>query len=676
MALAELHDVEKAYAGCAVLKGISFDLQKGERIGLIGANGSGKTTLLKLLAGVEPPDQGTVTVAKSCKLAYVPQIPTLDPEQTLHHQVSQVFEEVHEIERQMHAAGEDLAKFPDGPKHEEALARYSRHETEFQHMGGYAIARRVESVLDQLGFAQRDLDTPIKLLSGGQKSRAQLARLLLEGPDLMLLDEPTNHLDLPMLDWLENTIAEMEETALIVVSHDRYFLDSVVDEIFEMAEGKIEQYNGNYSAYTELRTHRRLSQQRAFDQQQAFIAKEEEYIRRFGAGQRATQARGRKKRLDRLKAGGGEQGLVTTTSLIGSVRRDVRKVVLNLEVKKPSGIDVLKINHLSKSYPNNPLFQDVSLHITRGKRIGIIGPNGSGKSTLLNILAGENTADSGDFKWGHGVKLEFFRQEHQTLNLENNIIEEFQSAKITATQQEMRDLAGLLLFSGDTTDKKIGILSGGERARVAMGKMLLNPANTIFMDEPTNHLDMPTCEVLENALDTYDGTLLIISHDRYFLDQVVDYLLVIRPAHIPHGQPGEHWKLYPGSYTDYLAAVTREKAALLEQRDKERQEKAAAEARAAEEARKRDARQREAARGHESARKKLTHKFAKSSVAEIEKAIARLEEELANLEASFGNPKVAAHPQALKELQRKYEQGKKDLAEHMAAWEIKSEQQA
>jgi ATP-binding cassette subfamily F protein 3 len=670
MALAEIRNIEKAFAGRSVLKGISFDLQKGERIGLVGANGSGKTTLLKILAGVEQPDHGQVSIARSCKLAYVSQIPTLDPEETLHHQVSLVFEEVHEIERQLHAAAEDLGKYHEGPKHDEAMERYSRLESEFQHMQGYDIARRVDAVLHELGFGEADLEKPIKMLSGGQKSRAQLARLLLEGPDLMLLDEPTNHLDLPMLDWLENTINEMEETGLVVVSHDRYFLDSVVDEIFDMVDGKIEQYNGNYSAYTELKAHRQLSQQRAYNQQQAFIAKEEEYIRRFGAGQRATQARGRKKRLDRLKAGGGDQGLVTTTSLISAVRRDGKKAILNLKVEKPSGFEVLKVNHLSKSYPGKPLFQDISLTVNRGKRIGIIGPNGSGKSTFLNILAGENTQDSGDFKWGYGVKLEFFRQEHQTLNLDNNIIEEFQAAKITATQQEMRDLAGLLLFSGDTTDKKVSVLSGGERARVAMGKMILNPANTIFMDEPTNHLDMPTCEVLENALDTYDGTLMIISHDRYFLDQVCDYLLVIRPTHIAPGEPGEHWKLYPGSYTDYLEAVVKEKAALAKSREEERKEKVAAETRSKEEAKKREAREKEKSAPRPAA--KIPHKFAKLSVQEMEKQIGKLEETLASLEGSFSNPKVAANPQAMKELQTKYAQGKKDLAELMSAWEIKA----
>src|SRR5271170_1708546 len=250
MALAEVRDIEKAFAGRSVLKGITFDLQKGERIGLVGANGSGKSTLLKILAGVEQPDHGSCTIAKSCKLAYVSQIPTLDPEQTLHHKVSQVFEEVHEIERQLHQAAEDMGKYPEGPKHDEAIERYTRYETEFNHMQGYDIARRVDAVLHELGFSERDLDTPIKLLSGGQKSRAQLARLLLEGPDLMLLDEPTNHLDLPMLDWLEETIAEMADVALVVVSHDRYFLDSVVDEIFDLVDGKVEQYPTNYSGYT------------------------------------------------------------------------------------------------------------------------------------------------------------------------------------------------------------------------------------------------------------------------------------------------------------------------------------------------------------------------------------------------------------------------------------------
>jgi ATP-binding cassette, subfamily F, member 3 len=664
MALAEVRDLEKAYAGRSILRGISFDLQKGQRIGLIGANGSGKTTLLKILAGHEQADSGQVFVAKTCKLAYVAQIPLLDPEQTLHHQVSQVFEEIHEIERQLHAAADDLARFPQGPDHDQAMARYTRLEAEFQHMKGYDIARRVEIVLQQLGFAQPDLDTPVKLLSGGQKSRAQLARLLLEGPDLMLLDEPTNHLDLPMLDWLEETLADMPEVALMVVSHDRYFLDSVVDEVFDLVEGKIEQYPTNYSGFTELKVQRQLAHQRQYDKQQEFIAKEEEYIRRFGAGQRATQARGRKKRLDRLKAGGGEQGLVTTTSLVSAVQREGRHVKLNLEVEKPSGIDVLKAEGLAKSFPDKPLFHDLDLHVLRGKRLGIIGPNGSGKTTLLNILTGEQTADAGRFKWGHGVAIQYFRQEHQTLNLDNTILEELQSVKITAKQQELRNLAGLLLFSGDTAEKKVGVLSGGERSRVVLGKMLLNPSNTILMDEPTNHLDMPTCEVLEDALDTYDGTLLIVSHDRYFLDQVVDQLLVLCPTHLPHLP----WKLYPGSYTDYLAAVAKEKADIAAFKEDQRREKAAAEARAADEARKRTTRA-----NPKAGRPRLSHKFAKMSLGEIEEAISKLEVLLADLEASFGNPKVAANAQAMRELQRKYEQAKKDLAEHMAAWEMKAE---
>ncbi len=659
MALVEVKDLEKAFSGRSILRGITFDLQKGERIGLVGANGSGKTTLLKILAGTEEADRGTVRVARSCKVGYVSQIPRLDPDETVKHQVSLVFEEVHELERKMHAAAEDLAKHTDGPQHDDAMERYSRLETEFQHMQGWDIARRVEAVLHELGFSESDLEKPIKMLSGGQKSRAQLARLLLEAPDLMLLDEPTNHLDLPMLDWLEETINEMGDTAMVVVSHDRYFLDSVVDEIFDMVDGQIEQFPGNYSAFTELKAERQLAQQRRFDQQQAYIAKQEEYIRRFGAGQRARQARGRKTRLERLKS----------ESLVSKVRRDGKKAIVDLEVQKPSGHDVLKIEDLSKSYPGKPLFSHLSLTVSRGKRIGIIGPNGSGKTTLLDILANEQQADSGKIKWGHGVQVQYFRQEHQTLNLQNDILEELQSAKIKATRQELHDLAGLLLFSGDTVEKKVGVLSGGERSRVALGKILLNPANLIFFDEPTNHLDMPTCEVLEEALDSYDGTLMLVSHDRYFLDQVVEQVLVLNPPHLP----GVPFKLYNGGYTAYVESVAKEKAELARQKSDQAAREREEQQRTAEEARKRAEREKQKAASAKSAASKSNAKFTRMSVEEIEKNIAKLEDELAHLETSFSNPKVTANPSAMKELQAKYNTAKTSLAEFMAAWEAKSE---
>lgn len=681
MALVEVHDIEKAYAGRSILRGISFDLQPGQRIGLVGPNGAGKSTLLKIMAGVERTDTGSVSISKNCKFAYVSQIPTLDPEETLRHQVTLVFDELHEIERQMHAAADDMGKHPSGPEHDKALERYGECEHQFQHMGGWDIERRVDMVLQQLGFAERDLNLPIKALSGGQKSRAQIARLLLEGPDLMLLDEPTNHLDLPMLDWLENTLNEMNDITLVVVSHDRYFLDSVVDEIYDMQGGQIEAFPGNYSAFTTLKAEREMARERAFSQQQSYIAKQEEYIRRFGAGQRAMQARGRKTRLERLK----------DESTLRGARKDPRKMILNLKVPKPSGHDALKVEGLSKAFPNKELFKNIEIHLERGKRLGIIGPNGSGKTTLLNIIAEAGvpigapstgaTADDGKIKWGYGVALKYYQQEHQDLNPVNTVIDELQQARITATQQELHDLAALFLFTGDTIEKKVGVLSGGEKARVSLAKLLMNPANTILMDEPTNHLDMATAEVLENALDSYDGTLILVSHDRYFMDQVCDMLLVLQPNRMAGhsdadiaaaGTEGLTWKLYSGSYTEYLAHIAREKAEVQElkrvaeqktkQKEQERQQ--AEKARLKAEANK---------KVHPKPKAKIHPKFAKFSVQQLEEQIMEMEVKIANLEGCFGDPKIAADAERMHDLQQTYKQHQADLAAINAAWEAKAE---
>ncbi len=648
MALASVTNVEKAYAGRAVLRDISFDLQRGQRIGLVGPNGAGKTTLLKILAGEEQADHGNVTISKNCKVTYVSQIARLDPEETLHHQVSLVFEEVHAIERAMHEAAEDLAKHPSGPEHDAAMERYSVLETHHNHMGGYDYQHRVESVLDELGFTEHDLDLPIKALSGGQKSRAQLARFLLEAPDLALLDEPTNHLDLPMLDWLEKSLNEMSDITLVIVSHDRYFLDSVVNEIYDMQQGQVEQFPGNYSAFVDLKAERQKSQQRAYDKQQATFAKEEEFIRRFSAGQRAMQAKGRKTRLERIK----------DESSISKVRGPGRGVVLNLKVDRPSGADALVVDDLCKNFPAKKLIQDFSINLQRGKRLGIIGANGSGKSTLLNTLAGDYPPDSGEIKWGFKVNLQFYRQEQQDLVLENTILEELQRAKITASQQDLRDLAGLFKFSGDLVDKEVSVLSGGEKARVAMARMILNPANTILMDEPTNHLDMQTCEILEEALDSYDGTLILVSHDRYFIDQVCDQILAL--------QGDGKWKLYNGSYTDYLAAVAREKTAAAEaKREADKAEKQAAV----------EAQRREAQRAKKSApeKPKMAYKYQKMSLPEVEAKIAESEERLANLEGSMANSGVANNPEAMRKIGADHAVAKRALEELLQVWELKGQ---
>ncbi len=655
MALVTITDITKAYQGRTIFGGLSFELQKGQKIGLIGPNGTGKTTLFKMLTGIEQPDTGDISIARTCRWSYVSQQPNLDPEKTLRYEITRAFAEVQDIEHQLQQAAEDLGKYSEGTQHEEAMNRYDRLQHEFEHLGGYDVQRRIEMTIQQLRFTERDLDLPIKALSGGQKSRAQIARLLLEGPDLMLLDEPTNHLDLQMLDWLENTLNEMTDATLVVISHDRYFLDSVVNEIWELSPGgSIEKFPGNYSAYVDLKAERQLSQQRAYDQQQAYIAKQEEYIRRFGAGQRAMQARGRKTRLERLKA----------ESLVGAVARNGKRMILNLQVEKTSGIDVLKTEGLGRWFPSKKLFENLDLHLLRGKRLGIIGPNGSGKSTLLNTVFGEYKADAGEYKWGHGVQLRYYRQEHQDLNLNNTVIDELQSVKKTATQQELRDLAALFLFSGDTIEKPLGVLSGGEKSRVAMAKLLLQPTNTILMDEPTNHLDIATCEVLESALDSYDGTLILVSHDRYFMDQVCDMLLVFT------GDGG--WRLYQGSYTDYLATIAKESAEAsaakreADKAEKIKEQQRAAAAKAAEQAKKAEQKK------NQPAKPKIHAKFSRMSVRQIEELIAQTEKQVLDIEISFGLSEIASNPSELAKVQAQYKAKKRELEELMAAWEIKA----
>ncbi len=657
MAVAAVENIGKAYEGRVIFADISLELQVGERIGLIGPNGAGKTTLLKIFAGMEEPDHGTRIVSRQATLSYVSQQPLLDPNETLHHQVSLVFEELKTVETQMHEAADMMARYTSGPEHDAAIRRYDALQHHFEHLGGWDIERRVEMVLQELGFSSRDLTLPISALSGGQKSRAQLARMLLSGADLLLLDEPTNHLDLHMLNWLEETLKAMTDVTMVIVSHDRYFLDRVANNIVEMRGGEIEEYPGNYSDYLTLSAERQLTRQRQYVQQQAFIAKQEEYIRRFGAGQRAMQARGRKTRLERLK----------NEALIARPRGQDKAMILNLKIARPSGQEALRLEGISKGFDKKQLFADISFHLPRGTRLGIIGPNGAGKSTLLNILAGDLAADTGEIHWGHAVSVQYYRQEHQDLNPENTVAEELHSARPTMSPQDMRDLAALFLFSGDTIDKKIAVLSGGEKARVAMAKLLLNPSNTILMDEPTNHLDMLTCQVVETALDSFDGTLILVSHDRFFLDSVCDQLLVLEPA--TQADLGPKWRLFNGSYSDYLvAAASAAEQVSLQRRDAEKQDKKRREQSQARQNRQAKDRHRPTP----STSAKLPPHLSRLSLSAVEELIQRLEQQKQQAERTLADPKVAAVAEQLRQAKLDYTRVQSDLAEALEAWEAKA----
>ena len=645
MSILTVRDLKKAFGAQSVLHDVSAAVESGQRIGVVGPNGCGKTTLLKLIAGEIEIDSGEINLQRGAVVSYVSQQPRLDPTQTLSQQIKAALDHVHQIEHEMQTVAESLSALPEGPEHDAAMKRFDHLQHLFEHAGGWEIDRRVDAVIEELGFRPADMGTPVGQLSGGQKSRVQLARMLLEAADLIILDEPTNHLDMNMLGWLEEKLLEFSEAAMLIVSHDRYFLDRVSTHIWDMSGGNLTLYNGNYSAYVEQRELRRLTQERQWQQQAKFIEKQEEYIRRFQAGQRSRQARGRKTRLERYKA---EDAVARPTG-------PGDEVILNLKVDKPSGREVLKVKGLSHGFSDVPLFNNVEFELPRGRRVGIVGPNGCGKSTLLNILAGLTAPRHGTVSWGHGVTIQYYRQEQQDLDLTHTIYEELQATRIRANRQQIYDLAAMFLFSGDMVDKPISGLSGGEKARVCMAKMLLHPANVILMDEPTNHLDLMTCEVVEDALQTYDGTLLIVSHDRCFLDSTCDMILAIEPWD-PAG-PG--WRLVEESCSDYLASMEARMHAIAEKQRKA--EQAAAKARPVLAAKAEPVR----------TQSKIPHHLRQLSVHQLEEEIARLEKAIADTAAAMADPAIARDQKKLANVNADYEKLKAELSLCSQAWEEK-----
>ncbi len=645
MSILTVRDLKKAFGAQSVLHDVSAAVESGQRIGVVGPNGCGKTTLLKLIAGEIEIDSGEINLQRGAVVSYVSQQPRLDPAQTLSQQIKAALDHVHQIEREMQTVAESLSANPEGPEHDAAMKRFDHLQHLFEHAGGWEIDRRVDAVIEELGFRSADMGTPVGQLSGGQKSRVQLARMLLEAADLIILDEPTNHLDMNMLGWLEEKLLEFSEAAMLIVSHDRYFLDRVSTHIWDMSGGNLTVYNGNYSAYVEQRELRRLTQERQWQQQVKFIEKQEEYIRRFQAGQRSKQARGRKTRLERYK----------TEDAVARPTGPGDAGILNLKVDKPSGREVLKVKGLSHGFSDVPLFNNVEFELPRGRRVGIVGPNGCGKSTLLNILAGLTAPRHGTVTWGHGVSIQYYRQEQQDLDLTHTIYEELQATRIRANRQQIYDLAAMFLFSGDMVDKPISGLSGGEKARVCMAKMLLHPANVILMDEPTNHLDLMTCEVVEDALQTYDGTLLIVSHDRCFLDSTCDMILAIEPW----DTAGPGWRLVEESCSDYLASMQARMHAIAEKQRKA--EQAAAKARPVVAAKAEPVR----------TQSKIPHHLRQLSVHQLEEEIARLEKAIADTAAAMADPAIARDQKKLAKFNADYEKFKAELSTCSQAWEEK-----
>jgi ATP-binding cassette, subfamily F, member 3 len=540
MPILSVIQVGKSFGAERIFAGVNFQIDEHDRIGLVGPNGAGKSTLLNLLAGREEPDEGIIAMARNLRIGYLTQAIDFQPHNSLREEMLTVFAEVHDWEQELNELAIELeatTATADSTLHEQLLQRYDDLQTRFEHADGYTYENRVAQVLDGLGFTREQQEAPVMNLSGGQQTRAALGKLLLQEPDLLLLDEPTNHLDLAALEWLETYLASWKN-AMVVVAHDRYFLDKIVSRTIEMAFGRIEEYPGNYTKYVHLREERMERRLREYEAQQEHIARTEEFIRRYKAGQRSREARGRQKLLNRLERVERPQ--------------DFREMRFEFNPVIDSGQMVLSTQKLwvgyigerdSTSQSTEPtiLVRVADLELLRGDRVGLVGPNGSGKTTLLRTIIGELPPIGGHVYPGHNVRIGYYSQTHSRLNTQRTILDEIR--QVSALSEEgARTFLGRFLFSGDDVFKPVSALSGGERSRVALALLTLQGSNFLVLDEPTNHLDLQSRQFLEEVLGEFEGTLLFVSHDRYFIDSLATKLWVIEDGVlIP----------YMGNYTDY-----------------------------------------------------------------------------------------------------------------------------
>lgn len=504
----------------------NWHIKPGDRVGLIGANGTGKSTLLKLIVGEYTPSSGTISMSKDLKIGYLNQdLLSYDSHNSILHVAMEAFER----QNQLHDEIEELLKKIEIDYSDDVLNKLSAKQEEFAALDGYNIEYKANEILAGLGFSAEDQHRPLNTFSGGWRMRVMLARILLQNPDILLLDEPTNHMDLPSIKWLENYLAGFEG-AIVIVSHDRYFLDKIVNRIVESRKGKLTSYAGNYTFYLEEKELRSEIQRGEFKNQQAKIKQEERLIERFRAkATKAKMAQSRMKALERMER-------------VEDVDDDNPTVNFQFKFSKPSGRHVIRIENATKSYPKIDILENAEAVIEKGDKIALIGANGKGKSTLLRMIAGTESFE-GTCETGHNVTETFFAQHQlESLHLDNSILEELQSFAPKHSDTELRSLLGCFLFTGDDVFKKIRVLSGGEKSRVALAKSLTTDSNFLILDEPTNHLDIQSVNILIQALQQYDGTFITVSHDRYFLDNIANKIWFIEDKKI---------KQYPGTYEEY-----------------------------------------------------------------------------------------------------------------------------
>ncbi len=607
----------------ALYEGANLHIKPKAKIGLIGANGTGKSTLLRLISGEYTPDGGNISKSGECTIGFLNQdLLSYQTDDSILEVAMQAFERQLELQKDIDKV---LHKMETNYEDKDVDV-LSRLQEEFERLDGYTIQSKTEEILEGLGFTTADLSRPLRLFSGGWRMRVMLAKLLLHKPSLLLLDEPTNHLDLPSIEWVEKYIHDYEGS-IVVVSHDRYFLDRTIDHIAEVSGAKITLYPGNYSFYTEEKALRNEVQKGAFENQQAQIRQTERFIERFKAkASKAKQVQSRVKALDRI-------------DIIDDVIDEKAKVNFKFNFGTQPGRFILFLEHVSKAYGDKVILKNTSATINRGDKIALIGANGKGKSTLLRVISGTEQIE-GERRIGHNVIESFFAQHQlESLQVENTLLEELKSTGTTKTEMELRSVLGCFLFSGEEVFKKIKVLSGGEKSRVALAKVLISEANFLLLDEPTNHLDMQSVNILIQALQQYEGTYVVVSHDRYFVSNIANKIWYIEDNEV---------KEYPGSFDEYetwMATRTSESAPVAKSKEKPKPELAPIEV---------------------SPKSKSTEK----EIEKLEAQIMTLENELETIEHDMAALAQASKFDDLKNLELKRNEVQLKLDETTASWEL------
>ena len=627
MILLQAHNISKLFGGDVLFQDVKLEIKTQSRIALVGQNGAGKSTLLKIIANLEEPDTGQINKAQQLKMAYLDQNTGLASDKTIFSEMESVFTDLIQTEKKMHILEEKMAL---DPTNQDLLIEYDKIQHYFSENNGYGYQAEIKAILHGFKFPDSYFDTPISSLSGGQKTRLALAKMLLEKPDLLILDEPTNHLDIETLSWLENYLTSYQG-AILIVSHDRYFLDKVATEIYELTNHTIKHYVGNYSKYLMQREQDLLLQEKAYNKQQEEIAKMKTFIAKNIARSSTTKrAQSRQKQLDKMEK-------------LDKPIDNIRHIKLQFPISQTSGNKVLNLESGAIGYDNQILSQNINLNVQKNDAIAIVGPNGIGKSTLLKSIIGQIPLIKSHIEFGTNVHLGYYDQEHNNLNRKKDVLHEIWDEHPTMDEKDIRTHLASFLFQGEDIDKYVYMLSGGERARLSLAKLALEQNNTLILDEPTNHLDLQSKEKLEQALQEFAGTLIFVSHDRYFINNIATKIIELSP---------EKSTLYLGNYDYYVTKKEEERLAQLDHHAKNKLEPT------------KDTSSASLSREEQKIQRQLKRK-----IQQLEEQIATDENQLQQLETTMMKEEYQQDSQKLHELDQERQKIQTQIEQNLQTWE-------